>query len=175
MAKTRAQKETMVKELAEKFQRATSLVFATFTGLSVSQMEDLRAKAREENVSVTVAKKTLMTIAAKEAGLKDVDANDLPQSVVTLIGFDDEVAPAKLVAEFGKDLEDNVQIVGGVLEGAFTTDEQMVALSKLPSKQELYAKLVGSINAPVSGFVNVLAGNMRGLVTALKQIQEQKA
>ena len=137
-------------------------------------MEGLRRKAREENVQVLVAKKTLMKLAAKEAGFDNVDTTVLPNSIVTLRSSEDEVAPAKLVADFAKTFE-TVSIEGGVLEGAYASKDDMVALSKLPSKQELYAKIVGSLNAPVSGFVNVLAGNLRGLVTVLSQIQEQKA
>ena len=174
MAKTRAQKEQMVADLTDKFSSTKSVVFAEFSGVTVQAMEGLRGKARDENVGVSVSKKTLMNLAAKGAGWTDVDTTDLPNSVVTLMGFEDEVLPAKLVAEFAKENE-GVQIVGGVLEGAYASADQMIALSKLPGKQELYAKLVGSINAPVSGFVNVLAGNIRGLVNTLNAIQEQKA
>lgn len=174
MAKTRAQKEQIVSDLKDKLSKIKSLVFAEFSGLSVNDMEGLRQAARDENVEVSVAKKTLMGIAASEAGLKNVDTDGLPNSVVTLFGYEDEVVPAKLVADFAKTHE-GVQIVGGVIEGEFTASEQMIALSKLPGKQELYAKLVGSLNSPMSGFANVLAGNLRGLVTALKAIQEQKA
>lgn len=174
MAKTRAQKEQMVADLKDQFSKTKSVVFAEFSGVTVHAMESLRGDARNENVGVSVSKKTLMNIAAKEAGWEGVDTTSLPNSVVTLMGFEDEVAPAKLVADFAKENE-GVQIVGGVLEGVFAQADQVIALSKLPSKDELYAKLVGSINAPVSGFVNVLAGNIRGLVTALNAIKEQKA
>jgi len=60
------------------------------------------------------------------------------------------------------------------LDGKFLSQSQVEALAKLPSKQELYAKLVGSLNAPISGFVNVMAGNLRGLVTVLKSVAEKK-
>jgi len=68
-----------------------------------------------------------------------------------------------------------VSFLGGILEGKFLSKEEVLALAKLPSKQELYAKVVGSLNAPISGFVNVLAGNIRGLVNVLKAIEEKKA
>ena len=174
MAKTRAQKEQMVSDLTEKIGRTKSIVFTQFSGVSVVDLEDMRRKAREEGIDVVVAKKSLMHIASQEAGIKDLDANALPNSVVSLFGFQDEVSAAKLASEFAKKHED-AHIVGGVMNGMFATADQMITLSKLPSKAELYAKLVGSINAPVSGFVNVLAGNLRGLVTTLKAIQEQKA
>ncbi len=174
MAKTRQQKEEIVARLKDLLADAKSVVFAEQSALSVPDMEGFRAKARAEGVTVMVAKKTLATLAAKEAGLKDIDAKSLPNSVMTVIGQEDEVTPARLVADFAKDHE-TVQIVGGVFEGAFASQEQMVALSKLPSKLELYAKIVGSLSAPMSGLATVLSGNMRGLVTALKQIQEKRA
>jgi len=164
----------MVTDLTDRFTKSKSLVFTQFSGVSVTAMEGLRAKAREEGVGVTVAKKTLMDIAAKNAKLEGLVVSDLPNSVVTLFGFEDEVTAAKLAADFSKEHED-VKIVGGVMEGKYADADQMIALSKLPSKDELYAKMVGSLNAPVSGFVNVLKGNLRGLVFALKAISEQKA
>jgi large subunit ribosomal protein L10 len=174
MAKSRQQKEDIVARLKDLFASAKSVVFAEQSALSVPDMEIFRVKARAEGLTVMIAKKTLATLAAKEAGFENIDAKSLPNSVMTVIGQDDEVTPARLVADFAKDHE-TVQIVGGVFEGAFASQEQMVALSLLPSKPELYAKLVGTLNAPISGFVTVLSGNMRGLVTALKQIQEKRA
>ncbi len=174
MAKTRDQKEQIVANLKETYQKSKTVVFAEYSGLTMGDMEGIRNEAKKDGMKVTVAKKSLSTLAAHAAGFEDVDANNLPNSVMTVFGFEDEVAPARLVADFIKNHED-VSIVGGVFEGAFASSEQMIALSKLPSKEELYAKLVGSLNSPISGFVNVLSGNLRGLVTALKQIQEQKA
>ena len=173
MAKTRSQKEDIVARLTDRLSKATSVVFAEQSALSVTDMDTLRHQARKEHVSVMLSKKSLTTIAAKNAGLKDIDVNSLPNSIMTIIGHDDEIAPARLVAQFAK-THNTVKIVGGMFEGAFASQAQMVALSLLPSKEELYAKLVGSLNAPISGFVNVMAGNLRGLVTALKRIQEQK-
>ncbi|PIR48069.1 50S ribosomal protein L10 [Candidatus Uhrbacteria bacterium CG10_big_fil_rev_8_21_14_0_10_50_16] len=174
MAKTRAQKEQMIADLTDTFSKTKSVVFAEFSGVPVQAMDRLRTQARNENIAVSVSKKTLMNIAAQQAGWTGVDTAQLPNSVVTLMGYEDEVLPAKLVAAFAKG-QAGVQIVGGVLEGAYASADQMIALSQLPGKQELYAKLVGSINAPVSGFVNVLAGNIRGLLYTLNAIQEQKA
>lgn len=174
MAKTRDQKDKIVANLSLSYKEAKSVVYAEYSGLSMGDMEGIRKDARKDGMKVTVAKKSLSTLAAHAAGLEDVDAQGLPNSVMTVFGFEDEVAPARLVADFIKSHED-VSIVGGVFEGVFTSSEKMIALSKLPSKEELYAKVVGSLNAPISGFVNVLSGNLRGLVTALKQIQEKKA
>lgn len=174
MAKSRKQKELTLGDLTEQLGKAKSVVFADMKGLSVKDATELRNKARKENVGVLVAKKTLMRLAFKEAGYEGVDPVSLQGSIVMVTGFDDEVAPAKLAAEFAKDHE-ALKIVAGVLERKLVAAAEVLALSKLPSKQELIAKLVGSINAPLSGFVNVLAGNLRGLVNVLNAVKDQKA
>ena len=89
-------------------------------------------------------------------------------------GGEDEVSAAKIISKLGKDNE-NLKMLGGVLEGKAMDQAEITALSKLPSKDELLAKVVGSLKAPISGFVNVLGGNLRGLVYTLKAIKEQKS
>jgi large subunit ribosomal protein L10 len=97
--------------------------------------------------------------------------------LAAIFGYEDEVAPAKVVDTFLADKENagKIAFLGGVLEGRFIDKDQVTALAKIPSREELYAKLVGSMNAPVSGFVNALAGNLRNLVGVLKAIEEKKA
>lgn len=174
MAKTRKQKEATLSELTEQLARAKSVVFADVRGLNVADTTAFRRKARKEQVGVTVAKKTLMRLALKDAGFDGIDPNALEGSMAMVIGFEDEVAPAKLVAEFGKDHE-ALKIVAGVLERKLVDAGSVKALAKLPSKPELIAKAIGSIRAPLSGMVNVLSGNLRGLVNVMNAIKDQKA
>lgn len=173
MAKSRQQKELTLAELTEQLGQAKSVVFADFKGLTVKDATAFRDKARKEGIKVLVAKKTLMRLAFKNAGYEDVDPAKLEGSLVMVTGFDDEVAPAKLAAEFAKDHE-ALKIVAGVLERKLADAAAVKALAKLPSKQELLAKLVGSLNAPVNGLVNVLAGNLRGLVNVLNAVKDAK-
>ena len=100
---------------------------------------------------------------------------NLMEEWLLFFGYEDEVVPAKIVDEFKKTHEEQINFIGGVLENNFLSAEKIQELAKLPSKQELYAKIVGSLNAPISGFVNVLAGNMRNLVYVLKAIEEKKS
>lgn len=174
MAITKQQKEQIVKELAENLSEAKSVVFADFQGLKMPEIDELRSKCIEEGIGYTVAKKTLLNIALEKAGIKEVDAKEIEGSIATAFGFEDEVAPAKVLADFAK-AHEALEIKGGILENDLAPAEEIIKLSKLPSKTELYAKVVGSINAPVSGFVNVLAGNIRGLVYALNAIKETKS
>lgn len=173
MAKTKEQKQAAAQALAQNLKESKAAVFANFQGLTVQETEELRAKCRENNIVLTASKKTLLKRALSDIGL-DVDTKAFEGGVAAAFGTDDEVAPAQVVAKFAKDHE-VVTLFGGILEGQFIDAAKVTELSKLPSKEELYAKLVGSLNAPVSGFVNVLAGNLRGLVGVLNAIKEQKA
>lgn len=170
MAVSRAKKEEVVKELGDKLAKQKSIVFADFTGLKVKDLGELKAKLRQSNAEFKVAKKTLMRVAFKEKGI-DVDPKGLAGELALVMGYGDEVAPAKLVYEFSKTNE-NVKILGGLLENNALSVAQVTSLAQLPSKQELLAKMVGSISAPTRNFVGVLQGNIRGLVQVLSQIKK---
>lgn len=173
MAKTRPQKEEIVRALTDKFGSMKSAAFSTVSGYTMDQADALRTKAAENDVEVFIAKKTLLTLAAKEAGVEGLDANDLHGSILTAVAYSDEVSAAKTLQEFSKQNE-SLSLVAGVLEGKGISKEEVLQLAALPGKEQLLAQLVGSLNAPVSGFVNVLAGNIRGLVTVLDAIKDQK-
>ena len=174
MAKTRKEKEQIISEMQDKFSRMKSAAFIQISGYTMADANEIRSKAKEMGAEAFVAKKRLMKLAADGAKLEGVDPESFEGSILTIVGFEDEVAPAKITAEFLKDRE-SLSVVGGVLENKGIDSNMVMSLSKLPGKQELLAKVVGSINAPVSGFVNVLAGNVRGLVNVISAIKEQKA
>jgi len=172
MAKTRQRKEADVSEVVAGLKKAKSIVLADLSPLKVSVSTALRRKAGTQNVEVRGTKKTLLKRAAKEVGL-DLDVKAVTGSTTLLMGLGDEVAPARLVAELLKEYKE-LNIQGGLLESKWVTSAEVVALSKLPSRDELIAKAVGSIAAPLSGFVNVLQGNIRNLVYALSAIKDAK-
>ncbi|MCK5211337.1 50S ribosomal protein L10 [Candidatus Parcubacteria bacterium] len=174
MAKTKAQKVVIFNDLKEKLDQSKSVVFTSFNSLTVSDNNELRQKLREQDSEYLVVKKTLLRLALDKIGLKDVDIKQFKGKIAAVFGYVDEVAPARAVADFQKEHKGTLDFVGGILENKLISAEEVEKLSQLPSKNELYAKLVGSINAPVSGFVNVLAGNLRGLVNVLKAVQESK-
>lgn len=173
MPKSRQQKEATLSSLSDGLKSAKASVFANFQGLTVAQADELRNLCRKEGIKVLVAKKTLLKKAFGEIGL-DADPKVYQGGVATFIGSTDEVAPARIVNNFAKKNE-VVAIFGGTLDGKYIDAMFVKNLASLPSKQELLGKLVGTINAPVSGFVNVLAGNLRGLVSVLNNIKEAKA
>jgi len=173
MAKTKLQKQEILRDLYAKIDKSKSMVFASFTALTVQEAEELRNELRKENNEYYVAKKTLLSMALQEKG-QEVKVDDFDGQIAVVFGYGDEVSPAKTLSKFIKTHENKVEFVGGVMDGKFIEPAEVRELAKLPSKQELYARLVGTINAPVSGFVNVLAGNLRGLVQVLKAISEKK-
>src|SRR3989344_229209 len=173
MPKTKQQKQETIKSLEDGLKAAKAVVFANFQGLKVSEAEELRRECRKNDIKVVAAKKTLVKRACEELGLADIDPKVFAGGVATFMALGDEVSAAKIVSNFSKNHE-VMQIFGGVLEGKFINVSMVKSLASLPSKQELLAKLVGSINAPVSGFVNVLAGNLRGLVGVLNNIAKAK-
>ncbi len=176
MPKSKIQKQEILRNLEEKIKKSKSVVFAGFNALTVKDNENLRAQLRQENSEYYVAKKTLMNIAFKDQ-IEGLNVRDLDGKLAAIFSYEDEVAPAKVIGNFRKDKEkqERVFFLGGILENKLLSKEEVEALSQLPSKTELYAKLVGSLNAPISGFVNALAGNLRNLVYVLKAIEEKKA
>ncbi len=175
MPKTKIQKQEILRSLETKIEKSKSIVFAGFNALGVKDNEELRNKLRTENGEYFVAKKTLMNLAFKNQGIEGLNARGFDGKVAAIFSYEDQVSPVKAVSTFAKGKEDKIFFLGGLLDGKILSKEEVVALSQLPSKTELYAKLVGSLNAPISGFVNALTGNLRNLVHVLKAIEEKKA
>ena len=173
MPKSKQQKQSTVESLVGGLKDAKGVVFANFQGLTVAQTEELRKNARKEGVTVLAAKKTLVKRALESAGLTNADVSSFKGGVATFIG-NDEVTPAKVVATFAKKNE-VVSIFGGILDGKFVDAAMVKSLSTLPGKQELLQKMVGSLNSPISGFVQVNAGIVRSLFNVLNAYQAKKA
>ena len=173
MPKTRSEKEQSVTQLAELMQKMKAAVFADFTGLKVKHVTALRRQCRQAGLDYTVAKKTLLKIALAKAGIQGIDPKNIGGSFATVFSSD-EITAAKILASFAKTNE-SLKIVGGILEQKLIDAHAVINLSKLPSREELLAKLVGSIKSPMSGLVQVLSGNLRGFVQTLKALQEKKS
>lgn len=174
MAKTKDQKKEILENLTEKIKRAKSIIFASFNRLGVKENEELRKRLKDEKGEYYVVKKTLLDLAFKESQIKDLHVKDFDGQIAAIFGFGDEVMPAKIVDQFKKDHKEKIEFVGGILENKFMSIAEVQTLAKLPSKQGLFAKIVGSINAPISGLVNSLAGNLRNLVYVLKAVENKK-
>ena len=169
---TKDQKKKIVKDLTEKLKTGKVMIFSDFTGTTVGGMKELRDELRKTGATYKVTKKKLIDIAFKDAGI-EADSVGLEGQIGLAIGQEDEVSAAKVLGQFSKKNK-NFKILRGVLDNKIISDKEVIALASLPSREELLARFVGSINAPVSGFVNVLAGNLRNFVGVLKAISETK-
>lgn len=166
-------KKEIVKELSEKIRDSKALIFADYRGLTVEQDTELRSALRKAGVEYRVVKNTLTRFAARENGLEALDQYfNGPTSVA--LSTTDPVAPAKVMSEFAKKYE-KLELKVGVVEGKIIDLDGIKSLAELPSREVLIAKVLGGFNAPISGLVNVLNGNIRGLVVALNAIAEKKA
>ena len=173
MAKiTRSEKEELVKKLEEKFDRSESVVLTDYHGLSVPQMQELKSELKTSDAEFSVAKNTLLSRASKQAD-KDLPQENLEGPTAILFAFGEPIEPIKKLAEFIKKY-DLPSIKAGLFKNKVLSKEGVVELSKIPSRNELYAKVAGSLNSPIVGLVGVLNVNLRNLVYALDQIRSQK-
>lgn len=172
MAVSRQKKEQMLADLVEKFKTSKSVMFSQNRGLSVTDGQALRAKLRENGVELKVAKKTLIKLAAKEAGIQEIPSEALEGPIAAAFAFEDEIAAAKILFTESKTNE-AIALVGGIFDGEAFGPEKALQLAQIPGKEELLAKLVGSMKAPISGFYGVLHGTMRQFVGTLQAIVDQ--
>ncbi len=169
----RDQKQNVVAETNDLLSKAQVVMLADFTGLDVAAVTELRRRCRAEGVVFKVAKNTLIKRAAQgtdAARLEDLLAG--PNALV--LGFDDPVAPAKVVSAFAKD-NPKLEIRAGVLGDRRLTTEDILALAKLPGRPELLAKMLGTMNAVPQQMVQVLAAVIRQFLGTLKAVEDQKA
>jgi len=173
MPKSKMQKGDILASLEDKMKKIKTAVFVNFSGIKVKDIEKLRLECKKAGIDYAVAKKTLLKKALKETGYSEIADLNLSGEVGALFNYGDEVAAAKIVSSFAKDFN-NLKVLGGILDGAFADEAKITALAKLPSRPELLAKAIGSLNAPLSGLVGVLGGNIRNLLYALNGIKDKK-
>ena len=148
------EKKQIVSSIAEQFKTAVSGVFVDYCGLTVEEDTQLRNKLREANVEYKVIKNTLTRFAAKEVGFDELDPIlNGPTSLA--ISMSDEVAPAKVLADFAKDHE-QLEIKAGFLDGKVLSLDEVKKLAATPNRETLLAKLLGSLNAPISNLARTL-------------------
>jgi large subunit ribosomal protein L10 len=173
MAVTKATKAEVLKDLNDKFSRAKAVYFSGYRGITVKKMVQLRKNLHKEGVDYAVAKKTLYKIAAKNNNFPEIPDEIMEGPVAAAFSYGDVVIPAKLLHEFSKEAEQLV-ILGGLVDGKVISKAEAKVLAMLPSRDQLLAKLVGSMKAPISGLHGVLSGTMRKLVYALAAVRDKK-
>jgi len=162
--------QQMVQSLKDRIAKAKSLAIVDYSGTSANDQVKLRQAITEAGGEILVTKNTLIDIAIGKGKLSD----SLEGMNAIVFSNEDEVAAIKALFQFQKD-EEKLEIKEGFMSDSVLSAEQVQALSKLPGKNELIAMLIRTLQAPVTGMVNVLKANQRDLVYALKAIADKQA
>lgn len=165
MAISKDKKQQLVADLNEILSDAKMTVFAKYQGLSVSELQELRHLARENNVKIKVVKNRLVRVAMGEIAVyKDTDTSALEGQLLYAISNDDEVAPAQVLAKFAKEHQ-ALELKGAFsAEGKSLNEQEVVELSKLPSKDQLIGQVVNMLTGTVNDVTNALSGNLHALL-----------
>ena len=196
MAKTKLQKKQIIEDLKQNLINQKAVVFVDFQGLDAKTLSELRNKLKEADCLLKVTKKTLVGLvfeSLKEPSLKK-EVRNMQGELALVFGFKDEIMPAKIIYQFSQENE-NLKILGGIIknrasfsesegeeengvffahkEYKFLTVQEVIDLALLPSREEIFARLISILNAPITNFVNVLKGNLRNFVFILSQKVKQ--
>jgi large subunit ribosomal protein L10 len=168
----RSEKEEMISELNGKFTRAKAVVVAEFSKLDVATVNRLRKKLRDNKVEWKVLKNTLARRAAKGTDVEKV-SDDFVGPVAMAISYDDVIAPAKVLAEFSKDME-AIKIRSGVAQGQKIDSAGVMALAKLPGLNELRAQILGMLNQPATKLLRTIKEPSNALARVIKAKSEKQ-
>ena len=170
---TKQFKNEKIEYYKKQFENAKVAVVTDYRGLSVEEITELRRGLQKEQADLTVTKNTLFKVASKGSNFEAIE--ELMQGPTAIaFGYGDEVAAAKILAKFIKENKKG-EILGAVLDGKLLSKEEATKLASMPSKEELYAKILGSVNSPASGVVYSINGVMSALVRAIDAVRQQKS
>ena len=169
MAISRDKKQALVAEMSELFASTKGTAFATYQGVSVAELQELRKKAREAGVVIRVVKNRLVRVTlAENKTYKDADTSGLEGQLLYAFSDSDEVMPAKVLDEFSK-TNSNLVLAGGFsAEGLAISQDDVKALAGLPSKNQLIAEVVAQLLSPVHDVTNALSGNLHALLDGVE-------
>ncbi len=167
-------KQAVVASLKEKIGGAKGAVLTTYSGLTVAQDTQLRAKLREAGVEYRVVKNTMLRIATNELSIEGLEQY-LEGTTAIAISATDPVAPAKVISEFIKENKlKALEVKAGLVEGKVIDAAGVKALAALPAREVLIAQVLAGMQSPIVGLVNVLQGSIRNVVYALDAVRQQK-
>ncbi len=169
MALTKDKKNEVVSEVSQLLANSKMTVVTAYKGTPVKALQQLRRQAKDNGTNMQVVKNRLVIKAIEQTqSLKDVDTSALQGMLLYAFNSEDEVAPAQVIANFAK-TQPTLEFVGGITaEGKFLTADEVKALASLPSKTQLIAGIINTLNSPVRGVVSSLSGNLHGLLSALE-------
>ena len=169
MAISRDKKNELVAEFTELLTNAKTTAFATYQGLSVKDVQVLRAQAREAGVTIKVVKNRLVRVVLKSIDTyKDIDTSNLTGQLLYAISDEDEVLPAKILNDFAK-TNDALVLAGGLSnDGVLMNADEIKALASLPSKSQLIGEVIAQLLSPVHDVTNALSGNLHALLDGVE-------
>ena len=169
MALTKDKKSQVIEEVAQLLGDSKMTVVAAYKGTPVKAMQSLRRQGRDNGTVLKVVKNRLVIQAIKgTASIKDVDTNALNGMLLYAFNSSDEVAPAKVLADFAK-TQPTIEFVGAIsAEGQFLTADEVKALATMPSKNELIAQVVATLMSPVNDVMSGLSGNLHALLDGIE-------
>jgi len=171
---TLAQKQERVITLSDQLSRSKVAVVSDYRGLSVKEMTELRRKVQDAGGDLTVAKNTLIRrIINDTEGMPAID-DVLKGPTALVVGYEDPVGPVKALMDFLKANKKDHEVRGGILDGKAVSVDEIKQIATLPSREEMIAKLMGSMQSPAQGVAITLSGVARNLVYALEAIRAQK-
>ena len=168
----RAQKAVEIESLKDRFAQSVVTILADYKGLSVAKLTELRQKLKEQDASFKIVKNRLAKIAVKDTPREDLTASFVGTTAMA-VSDTNPVGPARVLVDFAKD-NDQLKLKSGYLDGKIIGVNDIKHLASLPSKEELIARLMGSLLAPASNLVNVLSQIPRQVVNVLSAIRDQK-
>lgn len=169
---TKAFKENKIQEFKEKFEKAKVAIVTEYRGLSVEEITNLRRKLQKEDGDYTVTKNTLAKIAAKGTEF-EVLSDCFKGPIALAFGFKDQISPAKALSSFIKEAKKG-EIIAAALDGKLLSASEAKALASLPSKEEIYAKMLGCVNSPASGIANSMNAVLTQLVRTMDAVKNTK-
>ncbi len=170
----RSEKEQIIAEVAETVSRSTGMYFTDFSGLTVEQATELRRELRKSGVEYRVVKNTLIKKALEQVSGYDKVYDSLVGPTGVAFAFDDAIAPAKVIDKFA-DKHKKLSLKVAVLEKQVYDGSKLKDIAKLPSKKELMASVVGTIQAPIAGVPTVINAVLSELVSVIGEIEKKKA
>lgn len=169
-----AQKQAVVESIKEKIGKAKSVIIADYKGLTVAEDTAIRNEFRKNQVEYKVLKNTLIKRALNDLNYTEFD-DSLNGTTSVAFSYGDEVSAAKVIADNSKKLNEKLKPKCGLLNGSFIDAPGIKVLAEIPPREVLIAKMLGSMNAPITNFAGVLAATLRSLVYAVKAVHDQKA
>lgn len=169
MAISRDKKQALVAELDDLLSQSKSIAFAQYSGISVSELQNLRRTAREAGVVIKVVKNRLVKVAMSRSDVfKSTAVETIEGQLLYAFGTDDEVSACQVLNNFAKE-NSFIQLAGGLSnEGVLLSAEEAKSLASLPGKNQLIAEVVAQLLSPVHDTVNALSGNLHGLLDGIE-------